>query len=192
MLHEDHTTRCYDESLNLFRETATNQAFESTDFIIFLNDHDLFQEKIQSIPFTVYNEHFTEEEATDGEAVINWVRQEFRSRLEEATESMHGQRRHSAKQTESKNGKDSDEKEEQKYNAQSRGQSEWWSKKSGGSEEGEIRGGGDGRRRGLHFHLTSATSTDQIETVVKYMQIELIRKLMSRASLLKGTGSKWF
>merc|ERR1719216_475647 len=54
VLYEDHTTRCYDETLNLFKKTAANKAFETTDFIVFLNKNDLFQDKLGRIPFTVY------------------------------------------------------------------------------------------------------------------------------------------
>ena len=178
VLYEDHTTRCYDETLNLFKKTAGNKAFEATDFIVFLNKNDLFQDKIRRIPFTVYKEDFDEKEASKGEAVVNWVRQQFIQRFDEATGSMHGKHRHSGKKSGSKNGKYLDEEEEQKYNAQSKVSSKQPPRKSGGG--GHV----GGKRRGLHFHLTCATSTDQIETVVKYVQIELIRKLMSRAALL--------
>eukprot|EP01083_Nonionella_stella_P288033 980374_1 len=45
VLYEDHNTRCWDETLNLFENTAKNKSFKTTDFIVFLNKNDIFEEK---------------------------------------------------------------------------------------------------------------------------------------------------
>ena len=42
VLFEDHSTNCLEESLELFRRTASQQVLAETDFIVFLNKNGLF------------------------------------------------------------------------------------------------------------------------------------------------------
>jgi GTPase SAR1 family protein len=141
VLYEDHQTRCWDETLTLFEQTASNKAFGGTDFIIFLNKCDIFVEKIKTVPFTVYEPKFPAQDQHNGDKVQEWVKQQFVQRF---------------------------------YSPNSAQNPYDDAKKSSSMKQ----------RRGLHFHVTCATDSKQIETVVRYVQIELIRKLMSRAALL--------
>eukprot|EP01129_Flabellula_baltica_P013709 TRINITY_DN6424_c0_g1_i1.p1 TRINITY_DN6424_c0_g1~~TRINITY_DN6424_c0_g1_i1.p1 ORF type:complete len:367 (+),score=80.46 TRINITY_DN6424_c0_g1_i1:37-1137(+) len=53
-LYEDNTTNRMQESLMLFQETVNSTWFSDKPFILFLNKHDLFLEKVQEqIPLTI-------------------------------------------------------------------------------------------------------------------------------------------
>merc|ERR1712130_825176 len=89
VLYEDHNTRCFNETLNLFQKTANNKAFKNTDFIVFLNKNDIFQEKIKKIPFTVYQPDFDENMASNPENVTNWIKQQFTNKYYNKNENEH-------------------------------------------------------------------------------------------------------
>ena len=164
VLYEDHTTRCYDETLSLFGKTAAHKSFGATDFIVFLNKTDIFEAKLKRVPFTEYLQGFPAQQAHDAEKVVAWLRRQLEARFD-------GDQDSKAEETKTKIVYDQEAEEEKK------------------EQHMHSKGKGKGaaardRRRGLHFHRTCATDTDQIETVVKYVQIEMIRKLMARAALL--------
>ena len=52
-LFEDNETSRLEESLRLFSELSNSKWFLLTEFILFLNKKDIFEEKIQRIPLTV-------------------------------------------------------------------------------------------------------------------------------------------
>ena len=172
VLYEDHNTRCWDETLNLFEKTAANKSFKETDFIVFMNKSDIFDEKIKLIPFNTYKEDYPQDQINDGESVKTWIQNEFSNRFHNP--SSHAQkynqnRKHQYSRNNGrivhKNGNNEEEKEDANNNNNNNNDK-------------------NGTKRGLHFHITCATDTNQIETVVRCVQIELIRKLMSRAALL--------
>eukprot|EP01084_Bolivina_argentea_P089731 161851_1 len=145
VLYEDHDTRCWDETLNLFDKTSKNKSFKRTDFIVFLNKNDIFCEKIKEVPFTVYKEDFDADKAHDGKSVIDWIRHEFVKRFDKEDHIQNGMMNATTKSLAKSNNQ---------------------------------------KKRSLHFHVTCATDTQQIETVVRIIQLELIRKLMTHAGFL--------
>ena len=175
VLYEDHGTKCWDETLGLFEKTAANKSFKDTDFIVFLNKSDIFDEKIKYIPFTEYKSDF-KDNANNGEHVKEWLRNQFIQRFynpsqkaQQYNNNRKGGNGYHHYGNYHNNNNTINEEEEQKYN-----------------DNGQQMNGNNNNndKRGLHFHVTCATDTSQIETVVRYVQIELIRKLMSRAALL--------
>jgi len=76
-LFEATTVKCYDESFDVFSELAKNRVFQHTDFIVFLNKLDLFEEKLKSVPFTTYDESFEETSKHDKDKVLAYVRGKF-------------------------------------------------------------------------------------------------------------------
>jgi len=129
VLFEDHQTRCWDEDLDLFAKTVQHKAFHSTDFIVFLNKHDLFEKKIARVAFTEYDASFDAKKKHDGKAVIEYVKGAF-------TQRFYGE----------KPAKNSP--------------------------------------RVVHFHVTCATATDNIETVMGIIQLDTVRKMMKQSALL--------
>ena len=121
-----------------------------------MNKSDIFDEKIKLVPFTKYKEDYPEEQKHDGESVKTWIQNEFSNRF-------HNPSSHAKKYDQNglivyKNN------EEEK-------------------EDANDNNSNDKANRALHFHMTCASDTNQIETVVRSVQIELIRKLMSKATL---------
>ena len=58
VLFEDETTNRMEEALNLFDEICNSLYFRRTSMILMLNKKDLFQQKIQSVPLTVWDPDF--------------------------------------------------------------------------------------------------------------------------------------
>ena len=179
VLFEDHTTRCWDETLSLFEKTASNKSFKETDFIVFLNKDDIFQNKIQQISFNVYNPDFPSQDSHNAEKVQFWIREQLAYRFYHPYSSQQGM---ITKHNSNNNGYTINygnqdeyipEEEEQKYD---------YSKPNMNYHTNSTRTGG--KKRGLHFHVTCATDTDQITAVFRVIQIELIRKLMTKAGLM--------
>jgi len=173
VLYEDHNTRCWDETLNLFEKTAANKSFKETDFIIFMNKSDIFDEKIKVIPFDTYKPDYPKDQINDGESVKSWLQQEFQTRFfnpsnraRQYNSNRYGRNNGHNGHIVYKNNNNEEEKEDI------------------GNGHGQNGGHDNKTKRGIHFHITCATDTNQIETVVRCVQIELIRKLMSRAALL--------
>mmetsp|Transcript_34855 Transcript_34855/g.30686 ORF Transcript_34855/g.30686 Transcript_34855/m.30686 type:complete len:497 (-) Transcript_34855:155-1645(-) len=173
VLYEDHNTRCWDETLNLFEKTAANKSFKETDFIIFMNKSDIFDEKIKVIPFDTYKPDYPKDQINDGESVKNWLQQEFQTRFfnpsnraRQYNSNRYGRNNGHNGHIVYKNNNNEEEKEDI------------------GNGHAQNGGHDNKTKRGIHFHITCATDTNQIETVVRCVQIELIRKLMSRAALL--------
>ena len=171
VLYEDHNTRCWDETLNLFEKTAANKSFKETDFIVFMNKSDIFDEKIKIIPFNTYKEDYPKDQINNGESVKKWIQNEFSNRFYHPSS-------HAKKYNANRGGI---------YSNKNNGHIVYKNGSNNNEEEKEDIGAlqnGKETKRGLHFHITCATDTNQIETVVRCVQIELIRKLMARAALL--------
>jgi len=81
VLFEDFNVRCWDETLQLFENVAGLKPFTETDFVIFLNKNDKFEEKIKTVPFTVYYNEFDDELKHNGNAVKDFIKNEFRARF---------------------------------------------------------------------------------------------------------------
>mmetsp|Transcript_63838 Transcript_63838/g.101604 ORF Transcript_63838/g.101604 Transcript_63838/m.101604 type:complete len:502 (+) Transcript_63838:54-1559(+) len=165
VLYEDHTTRCWDETLALFEKTTSSKAFKTTDFIVFLNKSDLFHEKIKSVPFTVYKKDWSEEHKHNGEEVINWIREQFALRFYRNDLQTQSRGGFTINYKDEHADKEEEEEKHPDLNAL-------------------MLQNTKSNKRGLHFHVTCSIRTDQIEHVVRIVQIELIRKLMSRAALM--------
>eukprot|EP01119_Soliformovum_irregulare_P006302 TRINITY_DN1813_c0_g1_i3.p1 TRINITY_DN1813_c0_g1~~TRINITY_DN1813_c0_g1_i3.p1 ORF type:complete len:282 (+),score=59.36 TRINITY_DN1813_c0_g1_i3:412-1257(+) len=69
MLYEDSNVNRMSEALRLFKDITSVPWFQNTPIILFLNKKDLFEEKIQRVPLTVYFENYagpqTPKEAAD-------------------------------------------------------------------------------------------------------------------------------
>jgi len=78
-VYEATGVKCYDESFDVFRQLVQNQAFQSTDFVVFLNKLDLFEEKLKQVPFTVYEESFDDSSKHHKDKVIEYVENKFES-----------------------------------------------------------------------------------------------------------------
>jgi len=59
VLFEDSAINRMDEAINLFEEICNSQFFKRTAMILMLNKRDLFAEKIQSVPLTVWCPDYT-------------------------------------------------------------------------------------------------------------------------------------
>ena len=59
--YEDEKTSRMEESLNIFAEIANNQYFSHTSILLFLNKSDLFREKLEKKPISVYFKDYTGE-----------------------------------------------------------------------------------------------------------------------------------
>lgn len=57
-LREDDQQNRMTESLSLFEEISNSRWFSNTNFILFLNKTDLFQEKIKQVPLSNYFKDF--------------------------------------------------------------------------------------------------------------------------------------
>ena len=81
VLFEDHSTNCLEESLELFRRTASQQVLSETDFIVFLNKNDVFEQKIKTVPFTTFYQQFPPQHAHDSNRVKDFMKNEYRERF---------------------------------------------------------------------------------------------------------------
>ncbi|XP_077992984.1 guanine nucleotide-binding protein G(q) subunit alpha-like [Glandiceps talaboti] len=75
---EDNTTNCLRDSLSLFKEIVRNEFLKSTDFILFLNKHDLFIEKLHLFKLRDYFCQYDGE--NDPETATDFLQEEFMSR----------------------------------------------------------------------------------------------------------------
>eukprot|EP01083_Nonionella_stella_P288034 980375_1 len=76
-LYEDNTKNCWDETLELFSKTSHESVFDTTDWVIFFNKVDIFEKKILSIPFTVYQPNFNELHKNNSQKVKEYIRDQF-------------------------------------------------------------------------------------------------------------------
>eukprot|EP00484_Ammonia_sp_Unknown_P000019 CAMPEP_0197021762 /NCGR_PEP_ID=MMETSP1384-20130603/2691_1 /TAXON_ID=29189 /ORGANISM="Ammonia sp." /LENGTH=481 /DNA_ID=CAMNT_0042449667 /DNA_START=55 /DNA_END=1500 /DNA_ORIENTATION=+ len=81
VLYEDNTKNCLAETLELFHSTCQSKAFKETDFVIFFNKVDIFEEKIKTVPFTVFKPDFPVKYAKDEMQVRAFIQQEFTERF---------------------------------------------------------------------------------------------------------------
>mmetsp|Transcript_58017 Transcript_58017/g.96206 ORF Transcript_58017/g.96206 Transcript_58017/m.96206 type:complete len:462 (+) Transcript_58017:22-1407(+) len=154
VLFEDHTTRCLDESLSLFQKTVHNKAFKSTDFVVFCNKCDIFEEKIKTVPFTVYNAEWSEDDKHDGDKVTQWIQQQFRDRFVNKSNDF------SIKYADNGGGDQEEAKEDiQTSNART-------------------------KQRNLHFHITCATDMKQIDKVLTFIIFDSIRNILNKSALI--------
>ncbi|ETO35612.1 GTP-binding alpha subunit, partial [Reticulomyxa filosa] len=73
LLFEDNVKNRYDDAFELFQNHCHDKNFKKTEFVVFLNKFDLFEEKLASIPFTKYDPNFEDSKANDTQAVIEYV-----------------------------------------------------------------------------------------------------------------------
>jgi len=76
-IYESLDVRCYDESFDVFKQVVQHNSFENTDFVVFLNKVDLFEEKLKTIPFTVYDPSVEDNSKHDPEMIIQYVQNRF-------------------------------------------------------------------------------------------------------------------
>jgi len=81
VLYEDNNKNCLNETLQLFKKTCQYKSFKNTDWVVFFNKIDIFENKIKEIPFTVFNQEFDENDANNSEKVQQYIRQEFTNRF---------------------------------------------------------------------------------------------------------------
>ncbi|ETO24765.1 G-protein subunit alpha 6 [Reticulomyxa filosa] len=74
---EDGSINCYNETFDVFRQIAQNSVFQATDFFVFLNKMDLFEEKIKSVPFTIYDKSFDDSSKHDKDKVLKYIETRF-------------------------------------------------------------------------------------------------------------------
>lgn len=75
--YEDYTKNCLDASMDLFEEICKQKAFNNTDFVVFFNKIDEFNEKIENIPFTIFKPDFDPMYANKSDHVKEWIMNEF-------------------------------------------------------------------------------------------------------------------
>jgi len=74
-LFEDNMKNRYDDAFELFETHCHDKNFKNTEFVVFMNKHDLFLKKLATVPFTKYAPDFDESKAQDPEAVIKYVQE---------------------------------------------------------------------------------------------------------------------
>jgi hypothetical protein len=77
VLFEDNSRNCLEERLDLFKNTCHNKVFSSTDWVIFFNKIDIFEDKIKHVPFTVYQPSFPEAQKHSSRHVREYIQQQF-------------------------------------------------------------------------------------------------------------------
>ncbi|MES1913243.1 MAG: hypothetical protein MHM6MM_005450 [Cercozoa sp. M6MM] len=77
-LFEDDITNRLDEALALFEEICNSRWFRDTSVILFLNKRDLFEEKIERVPLTVWRPDYSGPNTYD--AGIEYLTREFEAR----------------------------------------------------------------------------------------------------------------
>jgi GTPase SAR1 family protein len=81
-LFEDHKINRMKESLLLFENIVNNSYFENTTIILFLNKHDLFQEKIeQKVPLSIAFPEYTGDNSHDD--ALEFIKQKFLSQRQQ-------------------------------------------------------------------------------------------------------------
>ncbi|ETO06786.1 hypothetical protein RFI_30607 [Reticulomyxa filosa] len=81
VLFEDNSQNCWDETFQLFGDVTSLKEFKLTDFIVFLNKADLFEETIQQVPFSNYYKECPPDEEHNPTYVINYVQAELTQRF---------------------------------------------------------------------------------------------------------------
>ncbi|ETO27420.1 hypothetical protein RFI_09711 [Reticulomyxa filosa] len=79
MSNDDPRVKCFDEAFDVFRQVASNPVFQSTDFFLFLNKIDLFEEKIKDVPFTLFDSSFDDSLKNDPTGVIQYVKARYKA-----------------------------------------------------------------------------------------------------------------
>jgi GTPase SAR1 family protein len=75
---EDHTMSVLDDSFELFENTVVSAHFAKTDWVVFLNKSDVFDEKVANgVDFRVYEADFPAEHAADRGAVSEYFKKRF-------------------------------------------------------------------------------------------------------------------
>jgi GTPase SAR1 family protein len=85
-LFEDDETNRMDESLDLWHEICNSRWFKKTSMILMLNKKDLFEEKIQKVPLTVWRPEYTGR--NDYESGANYIKQEFEMRQKDRSKTL--------------------------------------------------------------------------------------------------------
>ncbi|XP_006814439.2 uncharacterized protein LOC102808165 [Saccoglossus kowalevskii] len=74
---EDNSTNCLQDSLNLFKDITRNEFLKDTDFILFLNKHDLFIEKLKHTKMKDFLCDYDGD--NDAESATDFLQEEFMS-----------------------------------------------------------------------------------------------------------------
>lgn len=82
VLFEDETTNRMDEALNLFDEICNSRWFKKTSMILMLNKRDLFAEKIQKVPLTVWDPDY--DGSNDFATASSYIQEAFESKNKES------------------------------------------------------------------------------------------------------------
>lgn len=85
-LFEDDETNRMDESLDLFAEISNSRWFKKTSMILMLNKKDVFEEKIQTVPLTVWKPDYTGPNTYD--AAANFIKQQFEMRQKDKSKTL--------------------------------------------------------------------------------------------------------
>jgi len=78
VLEEDPKTNRLTESLNLFKEMTETTIFRPPSWILFLNKHDLFEQKIQTKPLSKSFTQISTEDAADVKKSYRFIRSLFK------------------------------------------------------------------------------------------------------------------
>jgi GTPase SAR1 family protein len=85
-LFEDDETNRMDESLDLFAEISNSRWFKKTSMILMLNKKDMFEEKIQKVPLTVWRPDYTG--GQDYDSCANFIKREFEMRQKDKSKAL--------------------------------------------------------------------------------------------------------
>eukprot|EP00808_Paulinella_micropora_P000314 g46228.t1 len=86
-LFEDDETNRMDESLDLFAEICNSRWFKGTAMILMLNKKDMFEEKIQTVPLTVWRPEY--DGPQEYEACGNYIKEQFESRRKDKSKPVY-------------------------------------------------------------------------------------------------------
>ena len=75
--YEDYNKNCLDASMDLFEDICKQKTFNNTDFVVFFNKIEEFNDKIANVPFTIFQPNFDPLHANKSEHVKEWIMNEF-------------------------------------------------------------------------------------------------------------------
>eukprot|EP01083_Nonionella_stella_P068964 183489_1 len=88
VMWEDEKTNRMQDCLELFEETVNLETFDGTDIILFLNKFDLFEDKLDKVPITVFFKDY-QGDPHDLEDVVEYMSQYFKSLIDAELDHVH-------------------------------------------------------------------------------------------------------
>ena len=76
-LHEDCTVNRWDDSFKTFERVINNPQFKCQKIMVILNKYDLYLQKLNKIPFSMYKKDWKKEYDHDDDKVLEYVKQKF-------------------------------------------------------------------------------------------------------------------